>query len=92
MNRTSIRKYIIALALQYIVLGFDKTNTDAIQNLIVSRNNDTYLRIDRNCYMGINPNAPEYFEDYKIDFDGIVNMTRVKSLFYIEWDNQLNQM
>ena len=92
MNRTAIRRYIITLALQHIVFGFDKHNIEPTRNIIIRRNNDTHLRIDRNCYMGINPNAPEYFEDYRIDFDGIINMTKVRSLFYIEWDNQLNQI
>ena len=88
MNRTLIRKYIIALSMQYIASCFEKNNTGESQKIVIHQNDST-LKIDRNCYMSTNASEYEYLEDYRIDFDGIINMTTVKSLFYIMWENEL---
>ena len=87
MNRTAIRKFIVAIAMKYIVSYFDRNNTQKEQHIVITENDYT-LTIDRNCYMPVNYNEP-YLEDYRIDFDGIINNKNHKSLFYIEWMNEM---
>jgi len=88
MNRTSIRKFITAIAMKYIVSNCDRNNTLKEPHIVVITENDYTLTIDRNCYMPVNYNDT-YLEDYRIDFDGIINNKNIKSLFYIEWKNEM---
>ena len=82
MNRTAIRKFIVSIAMNYIVYYFDRNNTQPKQHLVMTKNDYT-LSIDRNCYLpDINSNEA-YLEDYRIEFDGIINNKNIKSLFFI---------
>lgn len=80
MNRTLIRKFITAISMKYIMYYFDPNNTQTGQNIVVTENDYT-LNINRNCYLrGSNDT---YLEDYRIDFDGIIDNKNIKSLFFI---------
>ncbi len=90
MNRTAIRKFIVTIAMNYIVYYFDRNNTQPKQHLVVT-NNDYTLSIDRNYYLPrinfndtfIDTSNDIYCEDYKIEFDGMIHNKNIKSLFFI---------
>ena len=94
MNRTAIRKFIVSIAMNYIVYYFDRNNTQPKQHLVVTKHDYT-LSIDRNCYLHrtnfndtlndtfIDTSNDIYFEDYRIEFDGIINNKNIKSFFFI---------
>jgi hypothetical protein len=82
MNRTSIRKFITAISMKYIMYYFDPNNTQYGQSIVVTENDYT-LNINRNCYIPGNNSNDTYLEDYRIDFDGIINNKNTKSLFFI---------
>ena len=80
MNRTSIRNFIIAISMKYIMYYFDPNNTQPGQNIVVTEN-DYILSINRNCYL--RGGNDTYLEDYRIDFAGIIDNKNIKSLFFI---------
>jgi hypothetical protein len=82
MNKT-IRKYIISLALEYIIYNFDINNTHYGQSFTITENNYN-MCIERSCFIP-ETTYDTYFEDYRIDFKGLIDERNVSSVFYIAW-------
>jgi len=79
------------LALEYIISNFDINNTHYGQTFTISENNYN-MDIDRNCFIPVYTDD-NYFEDYRIDFKGVIDARNVSSLFYIVWkDGQFGKI
>ena len=81
MDEDRIKNFVLDNATNMIKTGFDIN--DRRNKTINYINNECEMIIHRNCYHS--DNRDNYYEDYIVNFVGIIDGITIKSTFYMEW-------
>jgi len=81
-----IVNYILEKSSKFIIESFDKN--DKCNKTINYVTENWGITVHRNCYHSQSQiTGYSYYEDYIVHFYGIIENKKIKSSFYMEWEN-----
>jgi hypothetical protein len=86
MNENKIINFVLEKSRKFIKDSFVKKDKC---NKSINYVTETWgITVHRNCYHSQGQNGSySYYEDYIVHFCGIINNKKIKSSFFMEWEN-----
>ena len=85
---TEAHNFVLNTAKNHILNDFDKKDKT---NRNVNYANYNYgINIQKRCFHN-GTNSNDYYEDYFVQFTGIIQNKKINAAFYIEWENKIHE-